>query len=333
MQRRSNAGIEVLRCLAMFCIVLMHCATFMPMGDGLKARLIHVFCMFAVDAFALISGWFGVRFAWSKVGRFLGLGLYSSLALAVLGGGGFSYSLGWFGNAYLALICMSPLLNAAIECLRQHSERELRFAWAAYALVMLWSWLPVDCLGINVHVPGWRAHTFNQLCFMYMTGRVMRGCPEFLEIRKRWLFLAAAVCMAANYAWAIAAGLTRGNAVLQGILVGTRGYDNPIIIALSISLFLLFFRCAPPRWLQRVCLVLSPSMFMVYLLHEATNHDLSVALYLHYFSFVKLLPGDCQFVKIGTVALLVFAACILLDCPRRIISAWMASKLSVKGDK
>lgn len=325
--KRSNYSIEVLRCWLMFLIVLMHCATFVNTGDPSRARLVHTFCVFAVNAFVLISGWFGIRFAPHKVFRLLGLGLFSALvllALSPLAGKGwvFSYDLGWFGCAYLGLLFFAPLINAAIDHLRGQSEGALRTAWFVYACMMVMSWVPIDISGVHIHIRGWEGHSFNQLCFMYVTGRVLAGCDFVHRIKKGWLYAAAVLLMSANYAWAIATGLTRGNEFWQSMLVGTRGNNNPIIILLAIAIFLILLRSEPPRWLGRVCMFLGPSMFSVYLLHEATNHGLSVALYNKY-----LFIQGGQFVAIIATAILVYSVCIAFDLIRR-MAFLLLSKIS-----
>ena len=321
--KRSNYNIEILRCWLMFLIVLMHCATFIDTGNHDRARLIHVFCIFSVNAFVLISGWFGIKFSWRKVVKLLGLGLFAAIVLFLLspfasGNWQFAYDLGWFGCAYLGLLFFSPILNAAIEHLRGESERTLRVVWSVYACAMAISWLPLDGLGIHLHIRGWEAHSFNQLCFMYLTGRVLVKCEWVNTIRIRSLFVWTIGLMGVNYAWALAAGLTRGNAFLQTLLVGTRGYNNPLIILLAIGVFLLFVRGRFPHWLGRTAAFAGPSMFTVYLLHEATNHELSVALYNRY-----LLPWHpaggvvAQFFALLLSAALIYTVCVLFDLCRR----------------
>lgn len=321
--RRSNENIEVLRCFLMFLIVLMHVATFVPTGSHLRARLIHVFCIFSVNAFALISGWFGVRFSWRKIMKLLGLGLFSSLvllALSPLAGHGFqfSYDLGWFGCSYLGLLFLAPILNAAVDKLRGESESALRVAWCIYAIAMMVSWVPLDFFHIHFHIPGWQAHSMNQLIFMYLTGRVLVGCGWIYKVRYRMIVVLFLSAMALNYGWAILAGVTRHSDFLQALLVGTRCYNNPIVIILGISAFVLFLRARMPSWFKKAGLFMGPSMFSVYLLHEATNHELSVALY-------KQIPvclgrgAIQQLATIFIIACLVYFICIGLDILRRIV--------------
>lgn len=327
----ENLGVEVLRCGLMFLIVLMHVATFCATGNPSRARLIHVFCIFAVNAFVLISGWFGVRFRVKKVLKMLGLGAFAATVLFLLSplsdcGWQFAYSLGWFGNCYLALLCCAPLINAAIEALARESMRALMSAWSAYAALMVVSWLPIWNFGINLHVPGWEGHSFNQLCFMYVTGRLLAKCGWINTISRGRLAFGAVALMLCNYAWAIATGLTRGSEFWQGILVGTRGNNNPLIIALSVCVFLWFLRTRVPAWLGRVASLCGPSMFSIYLLHEACNHDLSVSLYDKYFAWAHGGPVYVQYAVIFSVAALVYLTCLGIDLVRRGVFATLQRK-------
>lgn len=168
---KSDENLEVLRCWLMLLIVLGHVASFL---DGIghdTGRMIHAFQVYAVDAFALLSGWFGIRFSFKKIIRLLGLAAYVSVLLlclsrCVVGSWCFSYKLGWYGNAYLALMCVSPIINAGIEHLRQESETSLCDAWRLYAIMIFVSWLPIDGFGIDLSVYGWQAHSMNTLMFM-----------------------------------------------------------------------------------------------------------------------------------------------------------------------
>ena len=325
--RHSNYNIEVLRCILMFLIVLMHCATFVETRIPMYARLIHVFCMFAVNSFILISGWYGISFKSDKVISILGLGLFSSLVLFLLSplaGNGlqFAYSLGWFGNSYLALMCLSPILNAAVERLSVNSMALLKSAWLIYFGAMIINWLPISVFGIDLRISGWEAHSFNQMCFMYLTGRVLAKCGWIYTIHRYWIVVVFVVTMVANYVWAILSGLTRDNQLLQSILVGSRGYDNPIIIVMGIAVFLIFIRYSVPRFVGLVCSAIAPSMFSVYLLHEAVNHELSVAMY-NKFLVLPILDTSilAQYLKIFSTAIFVFLTCLLIDIVRRIAYA------------
>jgi len=69
MQVKSrNPGLELYRALLMLGIVAYHVlGQLRPFGRGLENV-----CDTCVVGFVLISGWFGVRFSWSKAARLVG---------------------------------------------------------------------------------------------------------------------------------------------------------------------------------------------------------------------------------------------------------------------
>lgn len=322
LNHRSNGNIEVLRCFLMFLIVLGHCATFTRICSHDEARLIHTFQIFAVDAFVLITGWFGIRYSSSKIWRFLGLGMFSSVVVFLLSpfsqfGWTYNFSLGWFGNAYLGLLVLAPILNAAEESLIKMDKGWLFKSWALYAVMMVVSWLPLSWFNIDVKIIGWEAHSMNQLMFMYWTGRVLSQYQWTKKIQVWKILIASIMLMAANFGWAIATGLTRQSAFWQSILVHNKIYNNPIVIALSVSVFLIFIRVGFPAFLKNACTFLGPSMFSVYLLHEASSHLVSVSLYSRYLVFYRGTDLTCRVCSVALTACLVFSICVIIDLIRR----------------
>ena len=137
-----NPGVEFMRCCMMLFIVLHHCCYHGGIG-GVVPGGISEMTMFCVDAFVFISGWYGIRLKWRKVCDFFALGVFYVL-LSGLGAGitsrgwSFRFSLGWFGNCYLALMMASPFLNAATESLKEQGVRYLFWAWTSLAATPRW---------------------------------------------------------------------------------------------------------------------------------------------------------------------------------------------------
>ena len=131
LKSKRNASVELLRCFLMFLIVFHHCAYWGRWeGDGSQHVLIFlgsVACMWHVDAFVGISGWFGIKFTWKKFfSLWSQVVFYSALSagwIAYSGGSvlkglkAFAVRGGWFGAAYFFLMLMSPILNEAVESL------------------------------------------------------------------------------------------------------------------------------------------------------------------------------------------------------------------------
>lgn len=230
---KRDVGIELLRCCMMLLIVLHHCCLFgvhkHPAVGGLSAST-----LFAVDVFVLISGWYGVRFSEKKVLKLLEQGVIAVLfvgLIAGLTGAGwdFRFSLGWFGNAYLALLCVSPIINAGIDGLDRGGGGS---AWFLYAGIMFACWIPC---GLNVN--GWSGHSFNTMLFVYVTGRMLSACRWVRTIRLRYVVLVFLVCEAVNLVWAWMGARYPGS-----IFCGTRDYDAPFVLLMAVSVFIMFLR-------------------------------------------------------------------------------------------
>lgn len=322
MAKRRDESVEVFRNFLMFLIVLGHMCLYKEGGTTVVSKAVATFGCWATDAFVLISGWYGVRFAWDKVIKFLGLGFFASLAcllISPLSGLGvqFRYSLGWFGKSYLGLLLFAPIINAAIDGLREKGgEKALRVAWGTYAVLMLVNWLPVRFFGVDLAIPGFEGLTFNTLLFVYVTGRVLHGVDwtETVNVKTLWaVFIGLTVV---NYAWACAAGFLPGE-LAKSIFVGTKDYNSPLVLSLAVFGFLVFKRSRFPAWLGTTCAFLSPSLFSVYLIHEGCNRFVSHAVYNRY-AFFKM--GNGAIAEVATIvlaAILVFVACLLIDFMRR----------------
>lgn len=322
MVKKRDESVEVFRSFLMFLIVLGHMCLYHEGGTQTISKGVATFGCWATDAFVLISGWYGVRFAWDKVVKFLGLGFFASLVcllLSPLSGLGvqFRYSFGWFGKAYLGLLLFAPIINAAIDGLREKGgERALRTAWAAYAILMLANWLPVRYFGIDLAIPGFEGLTFNTLLFVYMTGRVLRGVDWTGTVNVKVLWAIFIGLTITNYAWACAAGFLPGE-MAKSIFVGTKDNNSPLVLSLAVFGFLIFRRSQFPGWVGKTCVFLSPSLFSVYLIHEGCNRFVSHAVYNRY-AFFKM--GNGAIAEVASVvfaAILVFIACVLIDFIRR----------------
>ena len=116
--KKRNASLELFRCLLMFGIVLGHSAY--QCGHVLK---IGSLTDWTVCGFVFLSGWFGIKFSWSKIAKLIALGVWCALVGNMIGGetnplvamlGAKSYAY-WFLWAYIILMMFAPIINAAFE--------------------------------------------------------------------------------------------------------------------------------------------------------------------------------------------------------------------------
>lgn len=319
-QRDSN--IEFLRCVMMFVIVLGHMSAMGPYSGVKAVHAIFSLSYFATDSFVFISGWYGMRFSWRKVLYLLGLGLFASLFLSAfsffaLGRICFNYSLGWFGNAYLALLFASPIINAGLQKLEECGN--LVSAWILLTVACLLSWLPGKEI-VQLAPPGWTGNSTMSLVFVYITGRVFSSvkCINGITLNKALCLFTIFTLI--NIAWAATAMRVHGNAFLESIFVETRCNNSPITIALAFAVFLVFKNLRVPQLLGAIASCVAPSLMSIYLLHIGAFPEVSKRLFYDY-AFIPANSESGKFLSFVMAAVVVFTSCLCVDVIRRGFSA------------
>lgn len=148
-------------------------------------------------------------------------------------------------------------------------------------------------------VAGLGSKSFMTLSYVYIVGRCLRqyGMPQFI-IYHRVSILAG--CL---------------------FLIPVLGsYNSPVTILFTVLLFLLFERIKVSESYRRIINLIVPSLFAVYLLH--TN---SVG-----FELIEkvckshIVEGMPRYISYVMCVSLVFGGCLILDCPRRLLSRIMS---------
>lgn len=307
-----NPGIEMMRCIMMFLIVVHHCCYRGNVG-GVVSGGISEMTVFCVDAFVFISGYYGVRITLNKILGFVGLGVYAVFIVGVFSGfmtgvWDFRFSLGWFGNSYLALLMLSPLINAGLERLHECGTRKLLNAWVAFSIIFVINWLSGEI--VDLHVQGWiHGHSFSTICFVYVTARVIRlmGLCENIKTSYLCMLFISAASMNLLLAWLR----------YTTLIAGFGGYNSPFVIIMAVTSFLLFCRIKLPSVVEKGVAYCAPSMFTVYLLHDGIpNHYVRSC-------YTRLLSAMLQYMGVAEALLLtaiaVFALCLIIDIIRRFV--------------
>ena len=333
---KRNPSIEVFRCLLMFCIVLYHCCLFnvqLPdksYHDALPIWMLP-FCMgliWHVDGFVAISGWFGIKFTLKKFFRLWGLVLFYSLLSVgvskfVLGDALSLHSFiiygGWFTATYLGLMFVSPVLNAAIDHLKD-DPRTLRFAIGLFAAMMFLNWVPTH-LNSAVEPCGVGGSTLVNFMFLYLLVRSIRVCGYRPSKRQLVMgVLLGGVGMLAvnalNLAYLVFRGGVRDVGLLAASCQSLLSYDAPYVQLIAICMLLLFAEYIQvPRILGNVCLFLGPSMFAVYLIHGPSSYG-HLAYRTMQSWFLNRFDVHPAFIVVLT-AVITFFACCAIDLVRR----------------
>lgn len=275
--KQRDGNIELLRCVLMYVIVLGHMCGMGPYAHLKEVHGIFSLVYFATDGFVFISGWYGIRFSWGRVTNILEMGLFAAITLficsrAVLGYWEFSYSLGWFGNSYLAIVLMSPLINAGIDRLKE--DGRLLQAWAVLAIASLLSWLPTGD-HLRIAASGWTGNSFSTLLFVYISGR----CARYLNLSKYLtacrIMIILVLLLGLNILWALTASYSELGTLMAQLFVGTRGNNCPLTMAIGIAVFFAFKEMKIPIILQRIGCFGAPSVFSIYLLHIGCSEHVS----------------------------------------------------------
>lgn len=341
MQRQRDSNIELLRCLAMFLILVIH-ANFvsLPMIDAAELQgntLPSVFRFFiesvgivAINVFVFISGWYGIRPRKEKVLSLLFMVLWFFvgfyLVLLIAGKATLSWKeiadalqlsdYEWFIKSYFLLIIISPILNSFNATADEKTQRYVVIAFFLFEAVFGWI-----AGGRRFFVNGYGPLHFIGL---YVTAGYIRNrldaesAPQLFRTLFRLpaaadlgiFFLLAAV----NTGLMIAGAMYSGS--FSGVFSIAYAYCNPLVILGSIYLFLFFSKLKMAPF--KIVNWLGASSFAVYLLHSEPHvRNLFVSPQVQY-----LYENYSGLACLGIIALflcLVFMAAMLLDLPRKLI--------------
>lgn len=330
-RKTRDSNIELLRIAAMFLVLMVH-ANFLAVGaptaadivaapvDGSVRVLVQSLSICCVNAFVMISGWFGIRPKWRGAGSlifqslFYAVGIYAvfvATGLAPLTPDGALTSLTlddyWFVKAYLLLYLLAPVLNAFAD---KASRRQLgRFLIGFFAFEFLYGWLFPGATG-------YLAQGYSPLAFMglYLLARYVN------LHRPHWAGLAA------RHDFAIAAAIVVGVTALYVVPplagiphTGAGGrclsYLSPTTIVLSLFLLLGFSKL---RLRSRFANWLGASSFAIYLIHTHQclgDHYIALCRHLR-----ALFPGTSYWAALLPILAGIFLASVLIDQLR--LRAW-----------
>lgn len=316
-----NIGLDLFRIIMMFGICLIHTC-----GQGkYKCTTLHNMMLPSVVGFAMLSGFFGIRFAPSKLVRLYSLAIGYCLFIPIIGnayqgGGGYVHSVVmtwgapwryWYLHAYAALMCLAPALKA---------ERFGRFQ-PFFLIVFLWGFLLVYRTFSDYipHASGFGSYSFVTLLGIYLFARVAKELGWFDKVPFLWVF-----------------GLMFSSVIILAFVPATGMYNSPVALALAFSVFSVFSRIKSLGWANNVVKFVAPSMFGVYLLHCAiifpgvSTDCYGLINYLEDFHVVRGMPIFAAYLM---VAFEVFSISLVIDLIRRILMNPVKNKLKILFEK
>ena len=276
--RESN--MELLRIVAMLLIMLIHASNrALPTPDAetiasqpssaFLLLLTRSFSIVGVDVFVMLSGWFGIRPRWSRLGELLFQVVFFSLLCL----GGYYAFFGqlpcpaglcaktivlldpdsyWFIKCYLALYLFAPVLNAFVESASKQQFATVLLTLFGFQFAFGWVFEATSWLCAGYSLPFF-------MC-LYLLARYMRlHQPKFAQFSKRTdlgIYLATVVVVT------ITVFFMRRYFNLGGVLYF---YNSPTTI-LAATYLLLFFSKLSLR--SRLTNWIAASALAVYLTHS-----------------------------------------------------------------
>lgn len=351
MPKERESNIELLRCLSMFLILVIH-ANFVSLPrigtDELVSDTIGSVTRFfiesvgivAVNTFVMISGWFGIVPRKDKVLALVftvlwyGLGAY--LLFIILGRTSISWAgladvfqltpRDWFIKSYFLLMIISPVLNAFSRNAEEKTHRYVVLAFFLFEAVFGWiaggkrffvsGYGPLHLMGLYLAAQ----YIHNQLGAQSTPKWLQRlfGLPKAADLALFFLFAAI------NTAMVSAGSYFTGKA--QKIFDLVYAYSNPLTILGAIYLLLFFSKLEMPR--SKIINRIGASCFAVYLVHTEPHIREQV-----FSPQVQYLYGHSSGIAcIGSIFLflcLIFAASVLIDQLR--ILVWKGLSFRAKS--
>ena len=329
-----NYGIDLLRILAMFMVVVLHVLWF---GGILKAKeiapanywtawFLEIAAYGAVDIYALISGYVGyrVKHKYASIAELWLRVLLYSVSFNVLDQIFFDHIFKkkkllpsffpvtrvdyWFFTMYFGLFLLMPVLNAAIEKLDRKGLRNV-----VLSSVFLFSVLPFLWNNDTFHTKG--GYSLLWLMILYLIGAYIGKYHVFENIKKPVAFFGFLGCVAVTWC---------SKYIITQYFSSFMGHENnsdwlvnytslPVLLS---ALFLLFlFRDLDlPTIGKKIVAVIAPLTFSVYVIHLLPLINDHFILN-QFASFTSFSPIVMVLAVLGTAAV-IFLACAALDFVR-----------------
>ncbi len=287
MSKVRDSNIELLRIVATFFIVILHCnGWLLTIGDNpiywnyggvsiiLPRLIIQNITVIGVDLFVLISGFYGIKPKLKSI-----VNLYTCLCFFYVGsyivGVGKAYFINsvdvfnistlvkqffafsrenWFINCYLFLMLLSPILNSFMNSVSK------KYA-SIYLLIFLACSFYFGCLWDHKYFMFNQGYSVIMMVLVYLVGRYMKlHLIEYIDkIKYSHLLLG----------YFISLGLLIINYIISKYTITSlHGYHSPVMILSAVCFFALFYRM--PKFYSKTINWISVSCLSVYIFHTCS---------------------------------------------------------------
>lgn len=334
-----NIGIDLLRILSMFMVVLLHVlgkggvlSNTVPLSLNYNlAYFIEIAAYCAVNCYALVSGYVGInsrhRFSgiaalWLQV-TFYCLSITTVLCFfrpELISWKSFvkaifpvTFSSYWYFTAYFCMWFFIPIMNTAIKKL---SKKEMGLCLLSGVIIIIPISLLTDSFGFN------NGYGVLWLVFLYLTGAYIAKYDLLINFSVKSSVIVVILSVIISwYAKLLVIKLLGTENFFDSKI---QNYVSPFVFLEAVALLSLFSKIKPIGKTAKLISVLSPLCFSVYLIH---THPL---IFNNIFSdlFSDLAKVSAPFMAIGVLAsaVAVYIGCSAIDCVR----LWLFKKLQIK---
>ncbi len=343
---KRNYGIDLLRLVAMFFVLILHTlgqgsllyATEFRSHQYLIAWFGEVAAYCGVDIFALISGYvaYSGRPKKYSFGRYIELWLrvvflgvlisaaamlffpetasVKTLVSSILP---VSSGMYWYLTAYTGLFLIMPLLDAGLRAIPEKTARKLFVV--LFTAFSLYDAFAPDVFHIN------KGYSFLWIAILYVMGAAIRKCGIGEDQRPLKLIAGILVLYLFTWAWRVYGSdltLIPGRLTLPEEFITT--YSSPTVLAAAILYVILFSKIKPGGAAEKIIAFASPCAFAAYIINTHPviwNHFIRER-------FVPFAGRSCLVIVLAVTgfSLAFLTASILIDK----IRAWLFKILRVR---
>lgn len=330
MERTRNYGIDLLRLVSMFFVVMLHVLAqggVLENASGIQYAIswymeITAYC--AVNCYALISGYvcyreeetpynyagylgfwipvfiysFGITVAFDIFcPQMVGSDVLLKSALPV------SSARYWYVNAYTGLFFIIPWLNKLLRTItEQQLNRLVLMLFIVFSVFPTFSNIWTDIFRM------YGGYSLAWLVILYVVGAWVKKNKIDQKKRMFWWLIIIFICIGVTWA----EKMPRGNRPSKLV-----SYMSFTMVIISLGMLVIFSRLKLSRWMISVVKIFSPAAFGVYLIHTQTlvwKYGLKDAFLWIAQSKAWLLPLEVLGCTLG-----IFVVCLITEVLRKII--------------
>lgn len=319
-----NVGIDLLRPVSMFFVVVLHALGHGGLLDGSPAGSaayraawgLEAFAFCAVDIFALISGYVSYRGERrpTRFSSYLALwlevvfyGLVINAAFLLIKPSSVSLMRAaavcapvmtnryWYFTAYTGLIIIKPVLDAGLGRISQRTA--IKVFIAVFAVFSALNNV-IDAFSLG------KGYSFAWIALLYVMGATMKKCDIGAGVKPVFAAVGIIALWLVTWAWKLfwKTDFLPGGYVDDRLFVS---YVSPTVLGMAVLFVILFSKLRPGRFARKAARFAAPGAFAVYVINE------------HWLIRTEIMKGNFAFlaqkpVPVMLAAVVGFAAAFVL---------------------